>query len=574
MANEKDASTDPLEKPPAKVVARKRTPTRSVSAAKKSPAKKAPAKKAATKKSPVKQAPAKKTVAKKAPVKKAVAKKAPVKKAVATKAPATKAPAKKAPVTKAVPKKAVAKAPVKKAVAKKVVAKKAPAKKAPVKKSVVRKDAAEHAYVKPTATPVAPGSETPSSSAGATKRPAQKAATTATRRSVSSTPQPTPDSVQSAALAVSVTESLLNDIALIAVGAGIALDPIRTEVPLPGVGDVAVDVQLKVTTAHTELLSDADGTIKIHATAEADLRPADNLAESPVILPLPPAPIPLVVAVKVQPLIELDGGVVRFSLPASGLTLDRIEVDTTVGAPEGVESNMWISMLAIFNMMLSQMGSDLFENLLSSGPKPEFELTGTAPDLLDRLGVQQGRATVSVAEKLLTVTFPGRDDINGTAWPVPIAGKRAGVALSATSVNEVAQYLLEQAVSGMPVPFDIDVSLGEQQVASRIRQSRLLPRQFPDLRSALRSEVRTRLVRGQIELSVEAIWFETPDILPGVINSVSRRLGGLAGLAPLKIRVPERIEIPLPGDESISIGIAVDDLRVSQDGIGAAVMLA
>lgn len=567
MANDNDSSTDPLEKPPAKVVARKRTSTRSV----------APAKKAAptaTAKATAKKAPAKKAPAK-ATAKKASAKKAPAKKALATaatkKAPVKKVAAKKSPVTPR---------PAKKAVASKAATMPAATAVPPAKKSVVKKAAAA-SNKRRVETPTPPRTEsakpttprsTSESTVGATKRPTRATQSQAQSRSVSST-QPI-GTITSAALAMSVTEGLLNDIAAITVGAGVALDPIRTEVPLPGVGDIAVDVELRVVTAHTELQGDADGAIRVHVTAEADLKPADNLVDPPVVLPLPPAPIPLIVAVLVKPTIELSMGTVRCAIPTSGLQLERIEVDTTVPAPEGVESNMWISMLAIFNMMLSQMGDDLFENLLTSGPKLDFEVEGTAASLLERLGAAQGPAVISVSEKLLTVAFPGQPNLEGNAWPVPIAGKRAGIALSATSVNEAARFLLEQAVSGLPVPFDIEVSLGEQHVAGRIRQSRLLPTQFPDLRSALRSEVRTRLVRGRVELSVEALWLETPDILPGFINDVSRRLGGLAGLAPLKIRLPERIEIPLPGDTSIGLGITVDDLRVSEDGVGAAVMLA
>lgn len=602
MANDNDASTDPLEKPPAKVVARKRTSARSTSpakkaaattstksTAKKTPAAKTPAKKAPAKKAPAKKAapaataqktPAKKTAAKTA-AKKAPVKKAPAKKAAVKKAPAKKAVAKKAPAKKAVAKKApVTPSPAKRSAAAKPVATSTTKSTAPAKKSVVKKAAAASnkqtvartSQPRTQTTASAPPTATQDATTGATKRPTRSTQPQAQPRSVSST-QPT-GAITSAALAVSVTEGLLNDIAAITVGAGVSLDPIRTEVPLPGVGDIAVDVELRVVTAHTELQGDADGSIRVHVTAEADLKPADDLIDPPVVLPLPPAPIPLIVAVLVQPTIELDAHAVRCAVPTSGLKLERIEVDTTVPAPEGVESNMWISMLAIFNMMLSQMGGDLFENLLSSGPKLEFEVEGTAASLLDRLGAEHGRAVISVSEKLLTVTFPGQPNLEGNAWPVPIAGKRAGVALSATSVNEAARFLLEQAVSGLPVPFDIEVSLGEQHVASRIRQSRILPAQFPDLRSALRSEVRTRLVRGRVELSVEALWFETPDILPGFINDVSRRLGGLAGLAPLKIKLPEQIEIPLPGDSSIGLPITVDDLRVSEDGVGAAVMLA
>ena len=123
------------------------------------------------------------------------------------------------------------------------------------------------------------------------------------------------------------------------------------------------------------------------------------------------------------------------------------------------------------------------------------------------------------------------------------------------------------------MPFELDVDLGEQQVAGRLRNARLLPDTFPDLRASLRTEVRTRLVRGRLELAVQAAWLELPPVLPSFVNQLSRRLGGLVALTPMKVRFPETIDVPMPDGET-TLPIRIDDLQVTGDGLGIVLSLA
>jgi hypothetical protein len=192
--------------------------------------------------------------------------------------------------------------------------------------------------------------------------------------------------------------------------------------------------------------------------------------------------------------------------------------------------------------------------------------------VLVQLGVAPGAAEVSVASGTVTVSMAGDGELEGRALPVPVAGTRLGVGLADSVVDRLARLLIARAAGDLPVPFELEVDLGEQQVASRLRQTRVLPEFLPDLRSSLRTEVRTRLVGGRLELSVQAAWVELPPLVPSVVNQISRRLGGLVSLAPMRVRFPDTIDVPLP--DGVDLPVRIDDLRVTSDGLGVVVSLA
>ena len=85
--------------------------------------------------------------------------------------------------------------------------------------------------------------------------------------------------------------------------------------------------------------------------------------------------------------------------------------------------------------------------------------------------------------------------------------------------------------------------------------------------------MRTRLVRGRLELAVQSAWVELPPVVPSLFNQVSRRLGGLVSLAPARVRFPDTIDVPLP-DGAGALPIRIDDLRVTADGIGVVLSMA
>ena len=520
----------------------------------------------------------------KAPAKRAAAKKAAPKKAAAAKAAAKKAPAKKAPAKKAAPKKAAAK----KAAPKEVAAKKAPAKKGPAKKAPATR-----------VPPTSPAAETPAPPARrvgddgpvltlvpdpveATDETTAAAPTSGlARRSAD------PDGrIQSDrwAICASITQELLNDVVLMVVGAGIPLEPLDTTVALPGMGDVDVRLALTITGGELDLRADDDGRARVivRADGEVSTRSANydgDVVEEPAGsavagLPTPPAPIPVRVEALVDPFIEIGetGGSAGLDLRTAELV--SLSTDPDAPVPEGVDPTTWAGILQMFGMVFAVLGGGLFESLGEHLGRAEAELPEDVAEVLRSLGVAPGAGDVTVASGLLTVGLPAAASVQGRALPVPIAGKRVGLGVASSLVDGICHLLIDRVAGDLPLPFEIDVDLGEQQVGGRLRQSRLFPESFPDLRTALRTEIRPRLLRGRLELSVQSAYLELPPALPSIFNHVSRRLGDLVSLAPMRVRLPSTIQLPIIPDSTDTIGIEIDDLSVTSDGLGVVVGLA
>jgi hypothetical protein len=381
---------------------------------------------------------------------------------------------------------------------------------------------------------------------------------------------------------VSATEELLNDLVLFAVGGGVPLEPLETALALPGMGEVDVRLALTITGGTMSPSADDDGRIRVVVTADGDVSARtvafgagpETVPEGGMGLPVPPAPIPVRVEALVRPEVELrDDRTLSIGLDLSDASLVSLTVDDQAPVPDGVDAAAWQGVLSMFSMMFGVLGTGLFDSLGEHVGTAGLELGPEVGDVLAQLGVAPGRAEVSVGSGTVTVSLAGTADLGGRALPVPVAGTRLGVGLANSVVDRLAQMLILRAAGDLPVPFELEVDLGEQQVAGRLRQTRILPEYLPDLRSSLRTEVRTRLVRGRLELAVQAAWVELPAALPSLFNQISRRLGGLVALAPMKVRFPATIEVPLPDGEA-TLPIRIDDLRVTADGLGVVLSLA
>ncbi len=513
-----------------------------------------PAKKAAATKGPSKkEAPAKKSPAKQASAKKGPAKKAPVTKGPATKAPATKRPATKAPATKA------------------------PATKGPAKKkAAARKPTPAHqppGWVPGTDVPV------PEQTSVRTTEPEHPFTRGVHLTVVREEPHV---ATRERAAVVSVTQDLLNDLVLFAIGGGVSLEPLETVLAVPGMGEVDVRLALTVTGGTMSLSADDGGRARVVVSADGDVSARsvafgagpEDVPSGGMGMPMPPAPIPVRVEALVRPEVELrDDHTLSVGLDLSDATLVSLTVDDQAPVPDGVDPTAWQGVLSMFSMMFGVLGAGLFDSLGEHVGTAALELPADVGDVLVQLGVATGQAEISVASGILTVSMAGSEDLEGVALPVPVAGTRLGLGLATSVVDRLAQLLIVRAAGDLPVPFELEVDLGEQQVASRLRQTRVLPEFLPDLRSSLRTEVRTRLVRGRLELAVQSAWVELPPLVPSVFNQLSRRLGGLVALTPMKVRFPATIDVPLP-DGDATLGICIDDLRVTGDGLGVVLSLA
>jgi hypothetical protein len=382
------------------------------------------------------------------------------------------------------------------------------------------------------------------------------------------------------ALSASLTEGLLNDLVLFAVGEGVALDPLEQAVALPALGDVQLRLALTITGGRFDLRADDGGRARVVITADGDVSvrttdyEGDTMDGGPLGFPAPPAPIPVRVEALVDPYLELrDDHTISVGLDLARAELVSLGVDKGAAVPDGVDPGVWMGITSMTDMMFGSMGDGLFATLGEHVGSVGMDLGPDIGMVLGDLGVAHGRADARVSSGLLSFGLRARDSVEGRAEPVPVSGKGLGVSLARSGVDHLTARLWERAVGGLPLPFELEVDLGEQQVGGTLRQTRLLSERFPDLRAAVRTEVRPRLVGGRLELSVRAAWVEMPSFVPSFVNDVSRRVGGLLSLAPLRFRFPATIDVPIIPGSTDTLPVRVDDLRVTADGAGVVLVL-
>lgn len=469
------------------------------------------------------------------------------------------------------------KAPAKKAGAKK----KAPAKKPAPKKAAPRKKApAKKAAPKKAAPKKAPAARADSPRSMPTDRP------TPIRPTPAEEPRRSDESTERSrwALCASITQELLNDIVLMLIGEGVALEPLETSVAMPGMGEVDVRLALTVNGGHLDLRAGDGGRARVVVTALGDVSARasaytgevvdENALGMPMGLPNPPAPIPVRVEALVHPVVEVHSDHrVTLGLDLSHAELVSLEADREAPVPDGVDAGAWSGILQMFGMVFGMLGESLFASLGEHVGSVGTELSADLGAALVELGVDPGRAEVSVSSGLLSFGLVATDAVRGRAQPVPVAGKRVGIGMASSVVDHLSQKLLAHAAGELPLPFELDVDLGEQRVGGRVRQTRVLPETFPDLRSSLRTEVRPRLLRGRLELSIQSAWVELPSVVPSIFNQVSKRLGELVSLAPVRVRFPARLEVPLIPGTGDTVPVEIDDLRITTNGLGVVVAL-
>ena len=381
------------------------------------------------------------------------------------------------------------------------------------------------------------------------------------------------------ALIASITQDLLNDLVLFAIGAGVPIDPLQRPVALPGMGEVDLHLALTVTGGSFDLRGDDDGRARVIVngvgvvSVEASGFTGDQLEGEATGFPSVPAPIPVRVEALVDPALALrDDHTVQVGLDLSRAELVSLLVDPDAPVPDDVDPDTWTSLTQMVQVLFSSMGDDLFASLGEHVGSIGMDLGPDVGLVLSQLGVKYGPAEVRVGSGTMTFALPANGECEGHAHPVPVAGKCVGIGVAASGVDHLGQLLVQRALGGMSLPFELDVELAEQQVGSRLRNARIFDR-LPDLRAALRADIRPRLVGGRFELSLQAAWVELPSVAPSFINDLSRRVGGLVSMAPMRLRFPAVIDAPLiPGSDD-TIPVRVDDLRVTGDGVGVVLTL-
>ncbi len=380
------------------------------------------------------------------------------------------------------------------------------------------------------------------------------------------------------ALVASVTEDLLNDVILVLVGAGIPVEPLEHAVALPGMGEVDLRLELTVTGGRVEPRPDAEGRVRAIATGigvvsvRGSAYSGEEADAGALGLPEVPAPIPVRVEALVAPTIELrPDSTLAVGLDLAGAELVSLLVDPDAAVPPDVDPDAWSGITQMVQVMFHSLGDDLWAALGEHVGELGTELGPEVGAVLEGVGVAPGPAEVRVGSGTITVAFPATDSTVGQAEPVPVAGKRVGVGLSASGLDHLGRLLLERVLGAARLPFEVELEVGEQQLGSSLRNTRIFDR-LPDLRPTLRTEVRPRLLDGRLEVSLRAAWVELPSVVPSILNDLSRRAGGLVSLAPLRVRLPATIGVPV-GDAGDTIPVHVEELRLTSTGVGVSLAL-
>jgi len=166
----------------------------------------------------------------------------------------------------------------------------------------------------------------------------------------------------------------------------------------------------------------------------------------------------------------------------------------------------------------------------------------------------------------MTVGLPSNLGVSGHAEAERPGGNGLAVAIAAGSLTALINRLVSDSL-GMAIPADLDVTASEGRVGGRMRNQRLVDSPLlPDLRPAVRTTVRPRLVDGNIELSLSEAWLELP-LVPAPINRLNRWIGGVASRAPLSVSIPAQAELPVRPGSDAALRVEVTDLSIRPDGI-------
>lgn len=382
------------------------------------------------------------------------------------------------------------------------------------------------------------------------------------------------------AIWAAVTQDLLNDIVAMALDEGVSLDEVEQQITLPAMGEVTLGLDLTVTSASFECRSDDDGRARVTVCGLGDVSvrgsdyEGDRVSGESMGMPSPTAPLPVRLVALCDPYARVnDDHSVSFGLQLQGAELVSVDVDHDMPAPEGVQPDAWVGMLQMTSMMFSSVGEELFAGLGDAVGSVGVDLGSDVGTVLVELGVDLGEGDAHVSSGMLSIGLPASPRVRGRAEPVPISGHRAAVSLATSGVDHMASQLLQSALGDIPSPVELDVDLGDRRVAAMLRQPRVVSDRFPDLRSSVHTDVSVQLRGGRIEVSLVSAWLELPSPVPSFVNDFNRRLGELWSMAPLRFRLPKRLEIPLGGSGGTTLGVHVDDLRVGSSGVGVALVL-
>ncbi len=367
------------------------------------------------------------------------------------------------------------------------------------------------------------------------------------------------------ALSLTVPETLLDEFARAAVGDGIEVAEFRNVFQLPMMGPLELAVSMTIT--GVSFAMKAEHPDALLATVRATGR-VEVLGDSP--MPVLPGVARVRGDVLVRPIVGLsdDGGFVAvLDLPAGELV--AMELEGIDGLEADADAQAQLS-----QMLFAAVGGELFEGLAANLGQVGIDLDPEEADLVRRMGVQPGPADLTVHDGRLVLGLPAADGVVGSAEEVRARGNTVGVGLSATALEVLTVAAASSQLPGV-VPLEVDLETSARRVGTRVRSTRLVGSPLlPDLRSALRTTLRPRLVGDRIEVSLREAWVEVPHVVPvvpDVVNRFNRFVGGAVSRAQLAVRLPARITVPVRPESDREVTLAVTDLEVDRSGVAVLV---
>lgn len=359
------------------------------------------------------------------------------------------------------------------------------------------------------------------------------------------------------AVSVVVPEEFLNRLATSGIGGGIVTPGFAQTFHLPMMGPVELAVGMTIT--GVEFAMSAAHPAHLLATIRA-AGTVDLVGES--MMPILPGVIRARGDVLVEPVIELaQDGTFRAVLDVANSTLVDMALEGIDGLPTDAEAQLQMS-----QMMFGALGGDLFAALAQQLGSIGLELDVDRSAAFAEMGIRPGRAIIEVEDGRLVVGLAGVDGLDGHADIVAVHGHRVGVGLASDSLSVLCARLAAEVIGGA-LPWEVTVDTSDRRLGARVRSTRLVESSLlPDLRSSLRTTLRPRLVDDQIEIGVREAWVELPGVLTAV-NRLSRFVGGLASRAPLSVKIPASVEVPVRPDSDTTMRLSVASIDVADHGV-------
>ena len=365
------------------------------------------------------------------------------------------------------------------------------------------------------------------------------------------------DRAEHSALSIAVSEEFLNGIARAGIGDGLAAAESRQtfNVPFLGLLDIGivltiVEVSFEMRERHGDRLLAtirAAGEVKFYGESMMPALPGRAMVRGEVL-------------VRPEIAYRPDGSfVAKLDLASSEL------VAMTLEGIEGIEADAE-AQAQMGQMLFAAIGGELFEGLAANLESPGLELAAERAVVFDELGVAIGEAVIDMGDALMTIGLPAVEGLEGHADATPVQGPRVGVGIAAGGLTALVNRLAAEAV-GAPLPFDLDITARDDRVGARVRNLRLveLP-MLPDLRPGFRSTIEPRLFDGHLEISLREAWVELP-LMPAAVNRVSRWLGGVAAVAPMRVSIPSSTKVPVRPGSDHQLSVAVVEFEVGRDGV-------